>query len=128
MDKIRQLKVYNYTFKDDKTKTPHVGVVAQELKKIFPQAVFEDKSTKEKYLLIRKEDMFYAMVNAIKELDTTLQNLVKQVKDITVKIANYDTKIKALENSNEDFKTKLQNIEQYNVSVENRLNEIEKEL
>ena len=126
--KIRQLKVYNYTFKDDKVKTPHVGVVAQELRKIFPQAVSEDKSTKEKYLLIRNEDMFYAMVNAIKELDTTLQNIVKQVKEITLQIANYDKQIKALQKENKELKTKLQNMEKQNKSIENRLKAIESKL
>ena len=31
LDKIRQLKVFNYTYKKDKKKTPHVGVIAQDL-------------------------------------------------------------------------------------------------
>ena len=43
LDKIRQLKIFNYTFKKDKTKTPHVGVIAQDLQKIFPDAVTKGK-------------------------------------------------------------------------------------
>ena len=39
LDKIKALKVYNYTFKKDTTKTPHVGVIAQDLQKVFPDAV-----------------------------------------------------------------------------------------
>ena len=39
LEKIRQLKVFNYTFKKDKSKTPHVGVIAQDLQKVFPDAV-----------------------------------------------------------------------------------------
>ena len=39
LDKIRQLKVFNYTFKKDEKKTPHVGVIAQDLQKVFPDAV-----------------------------------------------------------------------------------------
>ena len=33
LDKIRQLKVFNYTFKKDEKKTPHVGVIAQDLQR-----------------------------------------------------------------------------------------------
>lgn len=37
--KIKQLKVFNYVYKKDTTKTPHVGVIAQDLQKVFPNAV-----------------------------------------------------------------------------------------
>ena len=63
LDKIRQLKVFNYTFKKDKSKTPHVGVIAQDLQKVFPDAV---KKGKDGFLTIRFEDMFFTMINAIK--------------------------------------------------------------
>ncbi len=33
LDKLRNLEVFNYTFKDDKDKTPRVGVMAQDLQK-----------------------------------------------------------------------------------------------
>ena len=39
LNKIKQLKVYNYTFKEDENKTPRVGVIAQDLQKVFPDAV-----------------------------------------------------------------------------------------
>ena len=59
LDKIRQLKVFNYTYKKDKKKTPHVGVIAQDLQKIFPDAVSKGKDG---FLRIRMEDMFYAII------------------------------------------------------------------
>ena len=77
LEKIRQLKVFNYTFKKDKEKTPHVGVIAQDLQKIFPDAVTKGDGG---FLRIRMEDMFYALVNAVKELDAKITELTNQVK------------------------------------------------
>ena len=63
LDEINALEVKNFTFKNDKEKTPHVGVIAQQLQKVFPNSVFEDK--KSGYLKIKTEEIFYAMVNSI---------------------------------------------------------------
>ena len=94
LDKIKKIKTYNYTYKDDKKQTPRVGVIAQELQKIFPNAVIKGKDG---YLRIRQEDMFYAMINAIKEL------------------ANKDSaknlKIKELEKKNEDLEARIEKLE-----------------
>ena len=79
LDKIRQLKVFNYTFKKDKKKVPHVGVIAQDLQKVFPNAV---KKGVDGFLTIRMEDMFYAMINAIKELDSKISTLEKENKEL----------------------------------------------
>ena len=101
LDKIRQLKVFNYTFKKDTTKTPHVGVIAQDLQKVFPNAV---KKGADGFLTIRMEDMFYAVINAIKELDAKvsalqkenqeLRQLVKQVQEDNKRL---DERLKKLE-------------------------------
>ena len=77
LDKIRELKVFNYTFKKDKEKTPHVGVIAQDLQKVFPDAVSKGEDG---FLSIRMEDMFYALINAVKELDSKITELTNQVK------------------------------------------------
>lgn len=80
IEELNRLKVYNYTFKNDNKKNPHVGVIAQDLQKVFPNAVKKDK---EGYLQIRFEDMFYAMINSIKELDKkTNENIIKYSADI----------------------------------------------
>ena len=101
MDKIRELKVFNYTFKQDETKEPRVGVIAQDLQKIFPDAV---KKGAEGFLTIRMDDMFYAMVNAIKELDARLT---------------------ALEKENSELKQAVQKMQQDNAKQEARLKALE---
>ena len=88
LEKIKQLKVFNYTFKKDEKKTPHVGVIAQDLQKVFPDAV---KKGVDGFLTIRFEDMFFAMINAIKELDariTALENENQELKEILNRVQN----------------------------------------
>ena len=91
LDKIRQLKVFNYTFKKDKAKEPHVGVIAQDLQKVFPNAV---KKGADGFLTIRMEDMFYAVINAIKELDSRVTALEKENKELKTRLDKLEAKIK----------------------------------
>ena len=91
LDEIRELKVFNYTFKKDKSKTPHVGVIAQDLQKVFPDAV---KKGVDGFLQIRFEDMFFAMINAIKELDAKYQAQEKRINELEKRIEALEAKIK----------------------------------
>lgn len=100
LDEIKQLKVYNYTFKDDKNKTPHVGVLAQELQKVFPNSVFEGSDG---YLRIRWDEMFYAAINAIKTLD-------RKITALTERITNVDKQITQLENENAQLQNQVDTI------------------
>lgn len=110
LKEINALEVKNYTYKDDEKKEPHVGVIAQQLQKVFPNSVFEGKDG---FLRIKREEMFYAMINAIKEL-------CAQIQDITAKITGLDKKITELENQNKML------IEQ-NKAFEKRLEKLEKQ-
>ena len=83
LDKIRQLKIFNFTYKKDKAKEPHVGVIAQDLQKVFPNAV---KKGADGFLTIRMEDMFYAVINAIKELDIKYQAQEKRIDALEKRI------------------------------------------
>ena len=91
LDKIKQLKVFNYVYKKDTTKTPHVGVIAQDLQKVFPNAV---QKGKDGFLTIRMEDMFYAVINAIKELDAKYQAQEKRINDLEKRIEKLEAKSK----------------------------------
>ena len=89
LDKIKQLKIFNYTYKKDTTKTPHVGVIAQDLQKVFPNAV---KKGTDGFLTIRMEDMFYAVINAIKELDAKYQAQEKRINELEKRIEKLEAK------------------------------------
>ncbi len=100
IDEINKLKVYNFTFKNDPDKKPHVGVLAQELQKVFPTAVFEDS---EGILRIRWDEMFFATINAIKELD-------RKIVAITNRVINVENQIADLEKENTDLKNQVDQI------------------
>ena len=101
LDKVRQLKVFNFTYKKDTTKTPHVGVIAQDLQKVFPNAV---QKGRDGFLTIRMEDMFYAVINAIKELDA---------------------KITALQKENQELKQLVKQVQEDNKRLDQRLQKLE---
>lgn len=91
LDKIRQIKPFNYTFKKDETKTPRVGVIAQDLMKIFPNAVTKGADG---FFSIRMEDMFYAVINAVKELDSRVSRLEKENKELRARLEKLEAKLK----------------------------------
>lgn len=108
LEKLRELKIYNFTFKKDKEKTPRVGVISQEVQKIFPNAVTKDADG---YLMLRKEDIFFTMVNAIKELDKITQSLIGEVKTALIKLDSHDEEIKKLQQENQELKARIERLE-----------------
>lgn len=113
LDEIKKLEVFNYTFKKDTEKTPRVGVMAQDLQKIFPKAVFKGEDG---FLRIRMEDMFYAMVNAIKELDRKVEMLIENQKRIT----ELEKELKDLRKDYDSLEKRIQKLEKkrWNKDVE----------
>lgn len=100
LNEINKLQVYNYTYKNDKAKLPHVGVMAQDLIKVFPTAVSKDANG---YYRIRWDEMFYASINAIKQLDRKIVALI----DRTTKV---ESQIAQLEKENITLKTQVSNL------------------
>ena len=100
LNEINKLKIYNFTFKNDEKKHPQVGVMAQDLQKVFPNSVFKGPDG---YLRIIWDEMFYAAINAIKELDSKLTALVHRT-------TNIETQIAELENQNSQLKTEVLNL------------------
>ncbi len=122
LEELKKLDFYHYTFKADKDNTPLVGVIAQDLQKVFPDAVTKDESG---YLRIRIEDMFYAVINAVKELDTKVSQLVADVTGISSKVDEQQKVIEAqqqkideLEKANADFEKRLAKLEKKNKKFE----------
>ena len=79
LNELEKLNFYHFTFKKDKDQVPQVGVMAQDLQKVFPQAVSKDDGG---WLTIRWDEMFYAAINAIKELNTKVCAIAKDVTNL----------------------------------------------
>ena len=109
LEEIKKLEVFNYTFKADKSKTPRVGVIAQDLQKIFPNAVIKGEDG---FLRIRIEDMFYALVNAVKELDNKIELLKNEdIAELKTRIANLENENKILKKQNDEFLERITALE-----------------
>ena len=102
LNEIKKITTFNYTFKKDPDKTPRVGVMAQDLQKIFPNAVFKGDDG---FLRIRTEDMFYALVNAVKELDAKIEALKN------TEIATLKKQVQALEKENKALEKRIEALE-----------------
>lgn len=115
LKEIMQVQVKNYTMKRDKKKEVLVGVIAQELQKIFPNSVIEGRDG---YLRIKRDEIFYACINAIKELNNMF-------KDLAAKITGLDEKIRLLEDRNKMNEDKIAALERQNKLFEERLAALE---
>jgi hypothetical protein len=121
LEKINELKVYNYNFKKDKKHLPHVGVIAQDLQKVFPNSV---KKGRNGYLVIRWDEMFYAMLNSIKELDLKFTKLNEKMQKFSAFESSTDKKIDAL---TKQMNTKYSSLSNRYNSLNNQLYTVKKE-
>ena len=109
LEQILSLVPYNYTFKSDKSKKPQVGVIAQDLQKVFPSSVFKGEDG---YLRIRWDEMFYACINSIK-------TLFKKIEVVASNILNMEKDTKSISSSQKSLSKKI-------AELNKRLNKIER--
>lgn len=113
LNELEKLNFYHYTYKKDKDQIPQVGVMAQDLQKVFPQAVSKDDGG---WLTIRWDEMFYAAINAIKELNAKVCAIAK---DVTKLQETTDEHTKTLQ-------AQAQTIEQQQVEIKELTARVEK--
>ena len=109
---IRKINIYEYNFKADKNKSPKIGVIAQEYKKVFPNDVVRDSATKK--LALSVDWMIYTMVNAVKDVDKELKYLQNSMKvyindfsDLKTRIVNLEKQAQQIKAENEEIKSHL---------------------
>ena len=119
LNELKKLDFFHFTFKDDENKTPHVGVMAQDLQKVFPDAVTKDENG---YLKIRWEDMFYALINAVKELDNKIaklaENLINENKKIEVQTRDIDELQKIVAEQQETIKNLAKQVDEQQKNID----------
>lgn len=119
LNDIRKVNIYNYNMKNDKTKSPHIGVIAQEHKKIFPHAV--SKHPTFKHYTVSAEWVNFTAVNAVKEIDKNVQQLQKNVKQFIKDFLGLKSRVQQLE-------TKLAKLQKENKEIKAHLNKINAKL
>lgn len=110
LKEILALKPYEYIFKSDKKKTPQVGVIAQDLQKVFPNSVHKSDDG---YLHIRWDEMFYAMINAIKTLD-------KKIEKIASDISGMESDVKQLKSNHNKIQKQIASLNERAAKLERK--------
>ncbi len=115
LEDILKLQIKSYKFNDDKKQRTHVGVIAQELQEIMPDAVVVGPGNDKfkEILFVDQNYILFKLVNAVKQLYTkTMSNLNR--------IIVLEKEIKDLKSQNKHLKKEL-------ASVEERLDRLERQ-
>jgi len=85
LSKLDQLRGVTYEFKNQEkyAKGPQVGVIAQELQKVFPQLVFIEKDG---YLSVNYSQLTAVLIQAVKEQQQEIDLLKKQMEKVMNKL------------------------------------------
>ncbi|MEM6642388.1 MAG: tail fiber domain-containing protein, partial [Bacteroidota bacterium] len=94
LDKLNKLNGYSYNYISDKEKNSQMGVIAQELEKVYPQLVQIDKSG---FKRVRYEGLIPVLLEAVKEQ----QDLILSLEE---KVASQERKLSAIEQDNKMMK------------------------
>jgi hypothetical protein len=96
LDKLMLLDPISFQFRVGNSKgidpnTKHVGIGAQDLQKVMPEAVMMGNDG---YLEVNTDPIFWAMVNSIKELKTENDGLKAKVDNLETRIEALEQKVK----------------------------------
>ena len=97
VQKLDELGGYNYNYKADEKKKTQIGVIAQELRKVFPELVNEDSRG---FLMVNYQGLIPVLIQALKEQQATINQLNERV-------ASQESKLSAIQKDNEEMKSDL---------------------
>ena len=97
LSKLDQLGGYNYNYKADEKKKKQIGVIAQELEKVFPELVNTDDRG---YKMVNYQGLIPVLMQAIKEQQI-------EINQLNQKVANQESKLSKLESDNKEMKNDL---------------------
>jgi hypothetical protein len=88
LEQVLKLRPVRYRYKEDNAlgisdHEEHIGVVAQEVQRVLPEAVSENNKG---YLLVNNDPIIWAMLNAIKEQQQEIKALRKQAVKLESKL------------------------------------------
>jgi hypothetical protein len=94
LDKLLSLRAVNFNWKSDDTKKEVLGLIAQDVDKVFPQVVDKSKlpfdingerTDETEYLNIRYTELVPVLVRAIQELSTDLTSAKQEIELLKLK-------------------------------------------
>jgi septal ring factor EnvC (AmiA/AmiB activator) len=89
VDKLMTLRAVNYSWKNDENQKENLGLIAQDVEKVFPQVIDSntlpnldqnEDADKTEYLGVRYQELVPVLIKAIQELKTEIDSLKNQIK------------------------------------------------
>ena len=84
--KLLQIDGKTYTMKRDATKKQKIGLLAQDIEKVFPELVVENKGIK----WVNYQGLVPVLINALKEQDGKMKEQEKRLERLEAIISNMD--------------------------------------
>ncbi len=96
LDQVMQLRPIRYRYKPDnalgiRDAGEHIGVVAQEVQRVIPEAVTENGRG---YLLVNNDPIIWSMVNAIKEQQREIEQQRKLLRAQSAAMQNLAAEVR----------------------------------
>ena len=107
LKQLNGINVYEYNYQDEPG-TRRIGVIAQELLKVIPEGV--DTSKKDAYT-INPDWIFYPVINAIKELDKTVESCKYNLLTYAKEYQSLSIKMKSLEKEQKQLERERKSLE-----------------
>lgn len=107
LKELRGVNVYEYNYIDD-SNSRKIGVMAQDLLKIIPEAVHKDDKG---YYTINPDWVFYPIINAIKELDNTVETCKTTVISYAKEYQTLLTRVQTLEKEQKQIEKERKSLE-----------------
>ncbi|MDD3594109.1 MAG: tail fiber domain-containing protein [Candidatus Gastranaerophilales bacterium] len=85
LKEISKIQPVVFSYKNDKSGTKKVGVIAQDLQKVMPKSVVKNPQTG--YYMVDENSIFYATLNAVKDLKKQSDDIEKENKILEEKLA-----------------------------------------
>lgn len=107
LKELRGVNVYEYNYLED-SNNRKIGVMAQDLLKIIPEAVHKDDKG---YYTINPDWVFYPIINAIKELDNTVETCKTTVISYAKEYQTLLTRVQTLEKEQKQIEKERKSLE-----------------
>ncbi|EQC45504.1 tail fiber domain-containing protein [Bacteriovorax sp. Seq25_V] len=111
LDKIRNINGVEFDWNEDSLSPGKhsIGVIAQEIQKVFPTAVIENADG---YLSVDYAVLVSPLIEATKELDRNLEMYKMMNQGLAEKVDKNTREIASLKEENEDLKKKVESLEE----------------
>ncbi|MGB3464695.1 MAG: tail fiber domain-containing protein, partial [Cyclobacteriaceae bacterium] len=83
LEKLDQLGGYNYNYKADREKKKQIGVIAQELEKVYPELVILNENG---FKTVNYVGLVPVLIEALKEQQRMIDSLTKNIADQNARI------------------------------------------